>query len=115
MNIDIRTPSIDISPALRGYVERRVRAVLGSFADGIDQVTVTLEDVNGPRGGVDKRCSVQVHEPGTEPVVVEHGHEHLFGASAHAIRRAGRAVARRRNRAARSGTWGRRESLSAAS
>lgn len=43
------------SDALRQYVERRLRFALGRFAHRLDQLQVRLEDVNGPRGGLDQR------------------------------------------------------------
>jgi len=115
MKTELRTPTIELSDSQRSYVKRRVRTVLGRFADTIERVEVTIEDLNGPRGGVDQRCVVQVFVAGEETVVAEHTHERFHGAVALAARRAGRSVARRRNRAARSGTWGRREALRTAS
>jgi putative sigma-54 modulation protein len=111
MQIDLRTPSIEPTDTLRAYVTERVWAALGRFAPTIERVVVTLDDLNGPRGGVDKRCTARVLQVGAEPLVVAHTHEQLEGAVAQAARRAGRALARRRNRAARGGTWGRREAL----
>ena len=111
MKIEIRATSIELSKTLRDYVRRRVRSVLGRFSPSIDRVRVTLAYWHGPRGGLDRRCTVQVYQAGVEPVVAEHTHEHVHGAIVHAVRRAERAMARRRDRAAWSGTWGRREAL----
>jgi ribosome-associated translation inhibitor RaiA len=48
----------DISDALRQYVERRLQFALDRFAARIDRIEIRLEDVNGPRGGLDRRCRV---------------------------------------------------------
>ena len=41
-------------------VERRVRTALRRYAAHIRAVRVRLRDVNGPRGGVDKECTIAV-------------------------------------------------------
>ena len=56
MKIDIRARDIDLSASLREHIERRLFFALGRFGTRITVVTVTLEDLNGPRGGVDKQC-----------------------------------------------------------
>lgn len=50
----------DISAALRQHVERRFQFALDRFAARIERVDIRLEDVNGPRGGVDRRCRVDL-------------------------------------------------------
>ena len=49
-----------LSDALRQYVERRLRFALDRFDHRLDQLQVRLDDVNGPRGGLDKRCRIIV-------------------------------------------------------
>ncbi|HET8712158.1 MAG TPA: HPF/RaiA family ribosome-associated protein [Gemmatimonadales bacterium] len=49
-----------LSDGVREYVTRRLGLALDRFDHRIDRVQVRLEDVNGPRGGEDKRCRVQV-------------------------------------------------------
>ena len=60
MNIDIHGRHVDISETLRAYVERRLRFALGRLSHRIVRVHVWLTDLNGPRGGVDKRCRIEV-------------------------------------------------------
>ena len=56
---------------------------------------VTLSDLNGPRGGIDKRCLVQVKLDGLMSVVVEDVQSDLYTAINRAAGRAGRTVMRR--------------------
>ena len=84
---------------LRTHVDRRARFALGRFADAIHSATATLEDVNGPRGGVDKCCRVQLRLPGESDIAVEAVHEDAFAATDIAFSKARRALARRRDRA----------------
>jgi hypothetical protein len=44
---------------------------LSRFASRLRAVRVRLADVNGPRGGVDKRCSVEIRAGSLPPLFVE--------------------------------------------
>ena len=50
--------------------QRRTRFVLRRFAWLVPQATVTMSDLNGPRGGVDKQCQVELKTDGAGSVVV---------------------------------------------
>ena len=62
---------------------------------GPSRVTVNLDDVNGPRGGVDKQCRILVSLRRGTPVKVEDMDVDLASAVGRAADRAGNAVARR--------------------
>jgi hypothetical protein len=55
---------------LRGVTERRVQFVLRRLGWLVPRAEVHLSDVNGPRGGVDKRCQVALKTQGAGTVVV---------------------------------------------
>jgi putative sigma-54 modulation protein len=62
MTTDIHLSSgIDDTPELREHIERRLGFALGRFGDKVTRVSVHLVDQNGPKGGVDIRCKIQVH------------------------------------------------------
>ena len=50
----------DTSEALRAYAERRLSFALRRFQDRVGHVKVRLVDLNGPRRGVDSRCSITI-------------------------------------------------------
>jgi hypothetical protein len=54
----IRAGQADTADALREYAERRLSFALRRFARQVQRATVRLVDVNGPRRGVDSRCSM---------------------------------------------------------
>ena len=60
MNFSIRGRHIELTAALLGHVERRLRFTLSRFGQKIRQVAVQLLDLNGRPGGLDKRCRVTV-------------------------------------------------------
>jgi hypothetical protein len=55
---------------LREFAERRVRFVLRRLGWLVPRAEVHLSDLNGPRGGVDKRCQVELRTDGAGSVVV---------------------------------------------
>ena len=55
---------------LRDLTERRVRFVLRRLGWLVPRAEVHLSDVNGPRGGIDKRCQVELRTDGAGSVVV---------------------------------------------
>ena len=55
---------------LRDLTERRVRFVLRRLGWLVPRAKVQMSDVNGPRGGIDKRCQVELRTDGAGSVVV---------------------------------------------
>lgn len=58
MRLDIRFKGGKVDPYLREYVERCFQFCLGRFANRMSTVNIWLDDVNGPRGGIDLRCMI---------------------------------------------------------
>jgi hypothetical protein len=95
MNIQLRSQGTEVSEALRAHAERCVGFALRRFASRIDRVSMWLEDVNGPRGGVDKRCRIAVRLRPTGSTFVVKTASDAYVAIGRAAGRAGAAVARR--------------------
>ncbi|MFL6695730.1 MAG: HPF/RaiA family ribosome-associated protein [Vitreoscilla sp.] len=55
---------------LRDLAERRVNFVLRRLAWLVPRAEVHLSDVNGSRGGIDKRCQVELKTDGAGSVIV---------------------------------------------
>ena len=98
MQIDIQTRNFGLTQALRNHAERRLRFALTSAGNHVQRIIVRLSDINGPRGGEDKRCHLQVALAGLPDVVVEDTEADLYFAIDRAAARAGRSVMRRINR-----------------
>ncbi len=110
MKIVIRSRGFEVTQAMRANLERGLRFALGRFAARVVVVNVRLSDLNGPRGGVDKRCQIEVVLRGARDVRVEDVDGDLYVAVARVAERLGRAVARelerRRESTAPELTWG---------
>lgn len=63
MKIEIRFRGLEPSVPLREHARRQIQARLGRFGRELSAVVVRIGDVNGPKGGVDKRCRIEAHGP----------------------------------------------------
>jgi len=67
MQIIINTKGFDLTEPLREYVEKHLGTAIERFELRLHAAHVSLEDVNGPKGGVDKRCRLHfTGMPGAE-------------------------------------------------
>ena len=89
-----------LAAELHDLARTRVLFVLRRFSVRIPHATVQLSDVNGPRGGVDKRCQVELQTGRGAPVVINAVAEQWRTALDNALSRASRLLARRFERAA---------------
>ena len=105
MHIAIRTSQLVLQPDQRTQIERRASFALSHLSAVVRRVDVSLSDVNGPRGGVDKRCRILVHVEGGSSVFVEDADSDLVQLIDRAMDRAGRAAHKRLEQA----SAGRRE------
>ena len=60
LDVAFRGKRLALSEELRVHATRRLGFALGRFAPRISRVRVQLEDLNGPKGGPDKRCTLRV-------------------------------------------------------
>ena len=67
----IRTIGVYLDDETRRYIRERLGFKLGKFAENVERVSVRVEDMNGPKGGVDMVCRVKVTLSGMESVVVD--------------------------------------------
>ena len=98
MQINIQARNFSLTDALRSHAERRLRFALTCCDNHIRRVVMRLSDINGPRGGADKRCHLQVVLAGLPDVVIEDTEADLYIAIDRATDRAGRTVVRKTGR-----------------
>ena len=94
MSISIVDRRGAISTELSDMIERRLRFALSRFESKTRGVSVVIEDVNGPRGGVDQSCRITVRLRAGSDVIVNHQDADVAKCVARAAERAGRAVTR---------------------
>ncbi len=71
MDIKIFDGSIKTSEAQYDYIMNKVGAAAGRLKDAACTIDVRLTDLNGPKGGIDKQCSIVVTPPGLGTLRVE--------------------------------------------
>lgn len=94
MRIDIKGSGFPITTALTDHTERRLRFALTRSSDRIVRVAVIMGDSNGPRGGEDKFCRIQIHLKRAPQVLIEDIGADLYVVIDRAAERAGRNVAK---------------------
>ncbi len=104
MQLDIRGRGFPLTEALRAHCERRLSFALARFGPRLGRVGVRLSDVNGPRGGVDKRCQVKLPLAKGRTLTVQSSDADLYAAIDRAADRAAQAVSRELERE-RTGAW----------
>lgn len=98
MQLDIQARGFTLTEGLRNYCEQRLRSALGPASGRLRNVAVRLSDVNGPRGGVDKRCTIRAIVPGAPPVVIAQYETDVYVAIDRAADRIARSLSRRMER-----------------
>ena len=98
MQIDIQSRGFSLTDSLLGYAQRRLLFAMSYCSGHVNRVAIRLSDVNGPRGGADKRCHIQVALAGIPDVVVEDTEVDMYAAIDRAIDRARRTVVRKVDR-----------------
>lgn len=105
MKTELRAKNIQQPQDYQEHASRKIALELSRYRDRLSGVTVWLEDLNGPKGGVDKRCRVRVNGPEVGQIVAESRDVDLKTALGRAISIAGRAVARSLRRLQRRGLF----------
>ena len=98
MRIDIKAADFPLTAALLDHTERRLRFALTRSSGRIVRVAVVVGDSNGPRGGEDKFCRIQIHLKRAPQVLIEDIGAELYAVIDRAADRAGRNVAKRVDR-----------------
>ena len=71
MQLDIQTNGFSLTEALKSYTTKRMQFALNRNDSYITRARIWLADINGPRGGVDKRCQIELKLAGQNNIVIE--------------------------------------------
>jgi putative sigma-54 modulation protein len=84
----------EVDETARANIVRRLLFRFDRFSSRIDRVRVRIMDINGPRGGADKACKIDVRLRPTGNIIVQDIGEDFFRASDRASERAARSISR---------------------
>lgn len=71
MRITVCGLGFELTDAIVRHVEGRIKLSLATASDRISAVSVRLADINGSRGGIDKRCRIVIWLRYLRTIVVE--------------------------------------------
>ncbi len=94
MRLEIRQRGMKVTEEMRVHIQERLQLALGRFARSIDRVWVYLRDVNGPLGGLSKKCRIVVQLRRRGRLVATGVDTDIFAAITHTASRAKFAVRR---------------------
>ena len=94
MNIIINDKQKLLSSAAIDRTETKSRSAFAKFSDHVKSVEISVEDINGPKGGIDKQCRVLVKMRRLNDVSVTVNESAISSAIPGAIDRAARSVRR---------------------
>jgi putative sigma-54 modulation protein len=94
MELTISSQNLHVDEDTELHVRRRIDFALEQFNSWITRVQVHLEDVNGPRRGVDKQCRILVNIKGGKTLKVEDLDTDIIAAVNRAADRVGQVVSR---------------------
>ncbi len=94
MQINIKGRQVRLRDETIKSMKRRLRFSLSRFGHAIQEVTVQLTDINGPKGGHDKECLIVVNLQKGGKVVVQGSGTDCDLALNHCADRIGRTVDR---------------------
>lgn len=100
MQFDIQARSFALTKPLKNYVEKKLKAALSGYEKHrhFKRAIIRLSDINGPRGGEDKLCHIQVMLAGVPDIIIKSTEDDMYTAIDQATHRAGNTVVRRLGR-----------------
>jgi putative sigma-54 modulation protein len=95
MNVLIHSKDIKLSEKTRESIKCKILFSLSKFQSHIENVDLHIKDINGPKGGIDKLCTITITALRGKPFVVSSTSDNLFSVIGHCVRRARLAFSRK--------------------
>jgi putative sigma-54 modulation protein len=90
MQTVIHSNDFPLTRALDLFIRRHAKKSMRACSDQVERVVVRLKDVNGPKGGDDKECCVEVRLANFAPIVVSKRNSDAYASIRQALGRASR-------------------------
>ncbi len=98
MNIQLQTQGFELTPAIEAHTLKQLRFHLANFDSHVIGADVFLKDINGPKGGLDKKVLIHVRLASRMTITIERTRADLYDAVTIAARQTKRAVRRTLNK-----------------
>jgi len=80
MNLRVKSRGFKVTKALHNRVKSKLHRIFSRYGDRIRGAEVTLQDINGPKGGEDMTCLVTIKLNKSKPIVVKEQAADLYDA-----------------------------------
>ena len=94
MKINIQSRGFKLSKASYGRVKSKLYRVLNRYDNRIRHAEITLSDVNGPKGGEDMKCLINIRVNKSKSIVVQETAVDIYDAINSCTQRVKRVVER---------------------
>ena len=98
MHIKIHSNDFSITPAMSEYIDEKIKFALTRYGQRIRVIEISLKDINGPRGGLDKQCIIKMKINQFKTLVVDDVSSDAYEAISACTQRAKRRIERHFNR-----------------
>lgn len=88
MQLIIHSTNISLSQQVRRRLASQLDGAFSRTGNLIQRVTLTVKDINGPKGGRDKQCKLELSLAGLPAILVEATQDSLLKSFNHVVRRA---------------------------
>lgn len=78
MNIQIRSNDFSLSESIKSMVQSQLLDRLRRYNDMVKSIYVVFSDINGPKGGNDKKCLIRISTKKKDITVVDTGADLYF-------------------------------------
>ncbi|MCS7304441.1 MAG: HPF/RaiA family ribosome-associated protein [Thermoguttaceae bacterium] len=94
MQVFVSAKNFKVSETIREHIDRRLAFALDRFQREVERIDVSLADLNGPKGGLDKQCRMVAKLRSDGTVVIEDQDMDFFAVIDRAADRLGHAIQR---------------------
>jgi len=95
MQTVIQSKDYALTEALQSFIREHAKKSMNSCNNHIKQLNIRLKDINGPKGGEDKECLVEVKLANHAPIVVVKRSSDAYQSIRNALSRASRITLRK--------------------
>lgn len=88
MDLTITDLNIELSNDNLSSIKQKARRMFNAISDSIQIMKITLNDINGPKGGKDKHCRIVIHTKGMPDIVITDNQTSVMSAVNAALARA---------------------------
>lgn len=98
MQTVIHSNDFALTDALNDFIKQQAGKSMSACTDQVERLIIRLKDINGPKGGHDKECCVEVKIANHAPIVVSKKSSDAYASIRKALGRASRTTLRKLNK-----------------